>query len=133
MAKGSRRQKAGAGGGLRSRVSPEKQVFAKKLRKSPSRAFEILWSVLRGNQLGVRVRRRAILLGWIPDFWCPARRVAIEIDYPSDGERVAQHARRDDVLLRHGITVMRILVDRVFHELPKVKAELKARLAGPSP
>lgn len=128
---GSKRSKRGSDRGLRSRVGPEKKAFAKKLRNNPTRAFAILWSVLRGKQLGVKVRRRTILLGWIPDFWCPARRVAIEIDYPSDRVRMEQHARRDDVLLQHGITVIRIPVDRVFHELPQVMVELKARLCEP--
>jgi very-short-patch-repair endonuclease len=114
--------------GHRSRVSDSKKAFAAELRTNPTRAAEILWGVLRGKRLGHKIRRRAVLYGWIPDFWCPASRVAIEIDYPSDRSRIDEHRRRDDVLARRAIIVFRIPAERVYTELGQVVRELVAFL-----
>jgi very-short-patch-repair endonuclease len=69
-----------------------------------------------------------VLYGWIPDFWCPAMRVAVEIDYLSDHSRVEEHKRRDAMLARRAITVIRIPADRVYHELAQVTREIKVFL-----
>jgi very-short-patch-repair endonuclease len=114
-------------------VSESKKAFAIELRRNPSRAAELLWSVLRGKRLGQKFRRRAVLYGWIPDFWCPACRVAIEIDYPSDQQRAEEHKRRDAVLAARAITVIRIPTRRIYDELRQVERELKAFLEGAKP
>jgi very-short-patch-repair endonuclease len=37
--------------------------------------------MLRGRQiLGFKFRRRSLVYGYIPDFWCPQAKVAVEID-----------------------------------------------------
>lgn len=116
--------------GHRSRVSESKKAFAADLRSSPTRAAEALWAVLRGKRLGHKFRRRAILFGWIPDFWCPACRIAIDIDYLSDLTRAGEHKRRDAALAARAITVVRISADRIYHELHQVERELRAFLDG---
>ena len=114
--------------GHRSRVSESKKLFAAELRRNPTAAAEALWAVLRGKRLGHKFRRRTILFGWVPDFWCPACRVAIEIDYPSDAQRAEEHKRRDATLAARAITVYRISAERIYYELPQVGRELKAFL-----
>ena len=114
--------------GLRRRVSDEKKAFAARLRRNPTRAAAILWDVLRGQRLGHKFRRRAVLYGWIPDFWCPGSRVAIDIDYASDRLRAQEHKRRDDILAQHAIAVVRIPAARIFQEIDQVARELKASL-----
>lgn len=109
----------------RSRISPEKQEFARQLRKEPTRAFDLLWSCLRSKQLGVKFRRRAPLFGWIPDFWCPSERIVVEIDYPSDAQRQVEHRHRDRALTERGILVLRFPVDRVFSDVKQVAHEIK--------
>lgn len=111
--------------GHRSRVSLEKKKFAKDLRSNPTRAYELLWQRLRRSKLGVRFRRRAILLGWVPDFWCPAARVAVEIDYASDQERQTDHRRRDAILARNAIHVIRVSAERVYTEPGQVVREIE--------
>jgi very-short-patch-repair endonuclease len=115
---------------LRSRASAEKKAFAKSLRRNPTATFENLWQQLRRSKLGVRFRRRSILLGWMPDFWCPAARVAIEIDYPSDDARVEDHRRRDRVLTRNAITVLRFPAERVQLNPEQVAREIELVVSG---
>lgn len=116
--------------GHRSRVSPEKKRFAKDLRNNPTRAYDILWQRLRRSQLGVRFRRRAILLGWVPDFWCPAARVVVEIDYASDKSRELDHRRRDAILARNAMHVIRVPAERVYTEPDQVVREIELVISG---
>lgn len=116
--------------GHRSRVSDSKKRFAAELRRNPTVAAEVLWTILRGKRLGYRFRRRTILFGWIPDFWSSACRVAIEIDYPSDAQRSEEHRRRDAALAARAITVYRIPAERIYRELSQVRRELKAFLGA---
>ena len=118
---------------VRSRVAVRKKAFAASLRRKPTAAYSELWLLLRGKQLGVRFRRRAVLYGWIVDFWCPSERLAIEIDYASDSMRTVEHKRRDEVLARYGILVHRFPVERIYHELPQVVREIRLKIKGDRP
>lgn len=117
---------------LRSRVSESKKAFANELRRNPTTAAAVLWSILRRKRLGYKFRRRAVLYGWIPDFWCPECRVAIEIDYPSDQQRAGEHKRRDAILAARAITVIRVPAVRIYSELCQVECELKSFLVSQS-
>jgi very-short-patch-repair endonuclease len=110
--------------GHRSRVSEEKKEFAKRLRRNPTKAFDLLWQQLRKYRTGAKFRRRAILYGWVLDFWCPSARVAVEIDYPSDVERATEHRHRDQVLARRGIEVLRFEAERVYMSPEQVAREI---------
>jgi very-short-patch-repair endonuclease len=116
--------------GHRVRVTPEKVALARSLRLNPTVAYELLWQRLRRSKLGVRFRRRSILLGWVPDFWCASARVAVEIDYPSDSDRFVEHRRRDTVLARNAITILRFPAERV-HSIPdQVAREIELVVSG---
>jgi very-short-patch-repair endonuclease len=114
--------------GHRRHVSAEKKEFARELRRNPTPSQSRLWQELRGRNLGWRFRRRAILYGWIVDFWCPAARLVIEIDHASDSERRAEHAHRDSVLAGYGIQAVRVDADRVFQDLDEVLNEIRIAL-----
>lgn len=70
------------------------------------------------------------MLGWIPDFWCPAARIAIEIEYPADGDRFSKHRHRDAVLARHAITVVRVPVERIYSDVSQVAREIELFVRG---
>jgi len=111
---------------LRAQADPAKKEFARKLRKSPTRAYDLLWHRLRVKRLSVRFSRRAIVYGWIPDFWCPAARLVIEIDYPSDSQRDAEHSKRDKALAQMDIEVLRIASERICSDCEQVVREIEA-------
>jgi len=108
--------------------SGDKKEFARRLRKNPTPSEEALWQKLRRKQLGHKFRRRAILYGWILDFWCPSKKLAIELNHASDSNRVEEHARRDSILAQHGIRVLRILAPRVFNDPDGVVREIMEAL-----
>ncbi len=109
-------------------VSEEKKEFAHQLRQNPTPSQARLWQEIRSKKIGWRFRRRAILYGWIVDFWCPAAKFAIEIDHASDVEREKEHSHRDSVLSDYGIRMLRIKAVRVFKDTQAVLKELKDAL-----
>lgn len=91
--------------------------FARALRKNMTPAEEELWCYLRCRTLCFRFRRQAVILGWIADFWCPSRRLVIEVDgsVHRKPEQRARDERRDGVLMAHGIRTLRLPNEMVLH------------------
>lgn len=51
-----------------------------KLRKSATPQEVILWSILKRKQLGYKFRRQYSIGKYIVDFYCPERKLIIELD-----------------------------------------------------
>jgi very-short-patch-repair endonuclease len=84
---------------------------ARELRREQTPAEKCLWTVLRGNQCGgLRFLRQRPIGQYIVDFYCPARRLAIEVDGSiHDETEVWTHdAMRQNTLEELGITVIRL-------------------------
>ncbi|MGH6650331.1 MAG: endonuclease domain-containing protein [Sphingopyxis sp.] len=65
---------------------------ARKLRSEMSLPELMLWRVLRGRPSGFKFRRQHPAGVYILDFYCPAVRLAVEVDGKvHEGERAAQH------------------------------------------
>src|SRR5262245_5136907 len=86
----------------------------KSLRANPPKSEAALWKLIRGSQLGLKFRRRAVVLGWIPDFWCPSAKLALEIDASTDERKLRRDAIRDATLERHGIHTLHIKAVDIF-------------------
>src|SRR5437762_1541741 len=66
---------------LRNKVQPRIKTYAKRLRKNQTLQERILWDYLRSRRLGgLRFRRQCIVRGYIVDFYCPSKRLAVEVD-----------------------------------------------------
>jgi len=76
-----------------------------------------LWRLLRAGQQGVWFRRQVVLLGsCIVDFYCPAQRLAVEVDggYHLTPARKRADARRDRKLIKAGCRVVRVSAELVL-------------------
>jgi len=82
----------------------------KNLRRNETDAERKIWSRLRNKQVdGLKFYRQYSIGSYVLDFFCPMRRLAIEIDggqHNEDGERV-HDAKRTDYLAQQGIQVIR--------------------------
>ncbi len=112
----------------RDRVKPWKRGEAKKFRKNPTETEAILWSHLRKQNLGVRFQRQAIILGYIADFWCPAKKMVVEVDGPYHNDTKDYDGRRDKALAGIGIKTLRIKSVRVMEDIQSVLGEIKNAL-----
>ena len=96
---------------------------ARSLRKAMSEPEVILWSRLRGRGPDKPTFRRQHPLGSIIlDFYCPAARLAVEVDgstHWGDAAR-AKDAARDRWLAGQGIEVLRIPASSIYHDLGAV-------------
>lgn len=102
---------------LSERCPPEKFVFARRMRKHMTGAERVMWQMVRANRVGPKFRRQSVILGFIADFWCPSRRLVVEVDGASHIGREEYDARRDQAFRDYGIETVRFTNDEVFDNL----------------
>ena len=98
---------------------PTSRSFRTKLRKALTPAEATLWNMLKGSQLDGRKFRRQHGIGkYVLDFYCPAERLAVELD--GDGHFSVADVHRDNLRRRFvehfGIRIVRFDNDAVFRD-----------------
>lgn len=113
--------------GVRLNNLPALRTFRKTLRNHLTPAEAKLWTYLQRSKLAGRKFRRQHSVGrYILDFYCPAERLAIELDGAvHDSETAQQYDEERDLFLRHcGIRVLRFENKWVFLQPDEVLAEI---------
>ena len=83
----------------------------------------MLWSRLKGRGTDRPIfRRQFAYQSMIFDFYCPAAKLAVEIDGAThwDDDKRAKDESRDRWLASQGVAVMRIGADAVYRDLTQV-------------
>jgi very-short-patch-repair endonuclease len=116
---------------------PELLDHAREMRADPTPAEEILWEELRSRTLnGLKFRRQHTVNAYILDFWCPACKLAIELDGSAHDTPEAQEydAIRQQHLESFGYTVLRFRNEQVLEDTPGVLQQIlaAARPAAPT-
>ena len=107
-------------------TTPEVEQAAKRLRQNLTPAEAKLWEAIRSKRLeGLRFRCQHPVGNFILDFYCPSRKLAIEVDGKIHDSQVEYDAERTSKLAEHGYTVLRFSNERVINHLPEVLAEIK--------
>jgi very-short-patch-repair endonuclease len=78
-----------------------------------------LWDCLRGNRLGgIRFRRQHPVGPFVLDFYCPAARLAVEVDggHHDHPAHIISDRRRDAWLAERGIRTMRFAATDILHD-----------------
>ncbi len=102
--------------------TPELIERARQLRKNASEAEQLLWQHLRRLQLGgYRFRRQYPLGGYILDFFCFEKGLAIELDGTGHSQRADYDTERTRWLESQGIRVLRFRNSQVLQEIEAVK------------
>ena len=103
----------------------------RQLRSSLTPAEALLWKNLQRSQLDARKFRRQHSMGpYILDFYCPACRLAVELDGQGhfDSTRSDYDVKRMPFLERKGICVLRFENRQVFESLEEVLANIQVHL-----
>lgn len=102
----------------------------KDLRNNATPAEVLLWRCLKRSQLGYKFRRQHSIGFYILDFYCPTKRLAIELDgaHHFTPEGVISDRKRDSVLKEQGITVLRFENKLVFEHTLGVLDTILERL-----
>jgi very-short-patch-repair endonuclease len=100
--------------GLGVSASDKAYKNARRLRRELSLPEKLLWVRLRGAE--VRFRRQHPMGPYVLDFYCPAAKLAIEVDGAAHdfGNRPKRDDLRAEWLKGHGIDVLRILAKDVL-------------------
>ena len=94
-------------------------------------AEAVLWGSLRGQRIrGLNFRRQHPVLSFIVDFYCPARKLCIELDggIHDTPDQTAKDAARTAVLEAGGYHVLRLRNEEVMHDLSSVLRRIRAGL-----
>jgi very-short-patch-repair endonuclease len=100
----------------------------RSLRANLTPAEALLWKHLQQGQLENRKFRRQHSAGpYILDFYCPAERIAIELDGTAHDHEQAQanDRRRDEFLANAGIRVLRFENEQVVKNVEGVLWEIR--------
>jgi very-short-patch-repair endonuclease len=133
----------GAGGEVASVFSrgPGMTARARMLRRDMTEAERRLWSLLRGDALGVRFRRQLVIdRRFIVDFCAPEIGLVVEVD---GGQHAGSESDliRDAYLAKRGYSVLRFWNNEVLNEtlavmeriLAVVSDLLEAKASPPAP
>jgi len=106
----------------------------KELRQNQTDAEKAFWSKVRNRQLhGLKFFRQFGIGPYIVDFYCPAIKLAIELD----GGQHNEHAKRlydttrSDYLKGNGICVLRFWNNEVLCDMQNVLSKLEQEITSP--
>ena len=121
---------------IHARHSPKyrkKLAFCEQMRNRPTPSERKLWAFLRSRPWGIKFRRQVIILGWIADFYCPCRKLIIEVDggYHESSHQQRVDAYRDRVMGERGFSILRLPASRVLSDLKGTMEEIRGRISPP--
>lgn len=102
---------------------PTAKLDRRRLRKSATDAERKLWSILRSRRMaGLKFCRQYGIGPYILDFYCPERRLAVEVDGGQHADVPGQQhdAHRDSYLRELGIRVIRFWNNDVLQNIEGV-------------
>ena len=105
-------------------VVTDQKTFARALRRDMTDAERALWHRLRDRRsLGLKFRRQHPFAGFVLDFFCAEAGVLVELDGGQHADSLAD-ARRDGILRRNGLIVLRYWNDDVLLRPDVVVADI---------
>ena len=115
------------------RAGDEASIRAKRLRRDATLPERMLWSRLKGKQLGVKFRRQHPLGPFIADFFCDEIGLVVEIDSSAHDSRGERDRSRDGWMAERGLSVLRFqandVIQRVEGVLEAIHASVEKRKA----
>jgi very-short-patch-repair endonuclease len=105
----------------------------RKLRNSMTEEEIILWSRLKNRQVeGLKFRRQYSVGPFVVDFYCPDRKLAVEVDGGGHFERdaVIRDRRRQKFIEKYGIGFLRVTNLDVRRNLDGVLSAIREKLQG---
>jgi len=100
----------------------------RQLRNRPTMTESILWKYIRRSQLGYKFNRQYSVGGYVLDFYCPDKRVAVEIDGGIHKTRIEYDRYRDRWLKGADIKVLRVLDSDILKDISSVIEKIKVNL-----
>ena len=103
----------------------------RKLRKNSTESEILLWQKLRGRKfLGLKFRRQYSVAQFVLDFYCPEKRLAIELDGKIHNKKdIKNHdENRDGYIEGFKIKIIRIKNDKIIDDIDSVLEYIKSKI-----
>ena len=110
------------------RASRELQARAREMRKNPTPDEAEMWQYLRDGKRQFKFRRQHAIGRFVLDFYCPEKRLCIEVDGPIHERQRERDAERDAFLAAAGIRVLRVTNLEVQGQMEATLARIRAAL-----
>jgi very-short-patch-repair endonuclease len=95
--------------------------IAREMRKEHTQAERMLWERLRRNQVaGLPFRRQFPIERFIVDFYCPAAKLAVEVDGPIHQYNQTEDRIRTEYIEAMGIRLIRFTNEEIFTKISTV-------------
>ena len=107
------------------------KITRKKLRNNQTKSEQIIWNKLKWKQfLWLKFRRQHSIWRYILDFYCPEKKLAIEIDWENHAEEEQKEydTMRTDFLNSAGIKVVRYTNEDIMKSIDWVLQDLTLKL-----
>lgn len=105
----------------RHRVPPRMTERARCLRGEATFPERLLWTRLRNRQVGgAKLRRQHVIGPYVVDFFCPQRKLVIELDGHSHDTTAPADLEREKYLQQQGLRVIRFGNDEVIRDVDRV-------------
>ncbi|MEK7091285.1 MAG: endonuclease domain-containing protein [Patescibacteria group bacterium] len=104
----------------------------KELRNSATDEEKLLWKKLQRNQLGMKFIRQYSVDGYVVDFYCPVKRLAVEIDGDQHKKNKKYDEYRNRYLSAFNIKVIRFWNQEVMNDVEEVVEKIR-KTVSPSP
>ena len=102
-------------------TTPEIEAAARGLRRNMTPPEQKLWEALKGKKLGgLKFRAQHPVGPFILDFYCPARKLVVELDGEVHEEQADYDESRTQQLENYGHRVIRFRNEEVLGDLPSV-------------
>lgn len=112
-----------------------KRLFTRRkdLRNKSTPQEIYLWVKIKNSQLGEKFRRQHSIGGYIVDFYCPNKKLAIEIDGSQHfiKENIEYDKIREDYLKEIGINTLRFTNKEINTEIESVLEKIKSYISPP--
>lgn len=96
----------------------------KQLRNRATEEERILWSCLKNDKLGCKFIRQYSVEGYVVDFYCPDKRLAVELDGQQHADNVKYDLYRTKYLGVYNIRVLRFWNHEVKNNLSQVLRQI---------
>ena len=119
----------------------DKFVYAKQMLANPTGPEWAMWRLLKKAGISHLFRRQWKIYpsGYIADFYCHDARLVLEVDGPYHEEPIQREKdrARDTVMLKAGLTVVRVTSEELFKSpdvaLSRIQKALPPHLLPPQP
>lgn len=107
---------------------PKFKPRRKELRHNETKEEKLLWNILRNKNLRFKFTRQYSVGPYILDFYCPEKRIGIELDGFQHLGNKEYDEERDDYLLQNDIKILRFWNSEISANMDEALKKIKNAL-----